>query len=120
MMVGMEQRREIERALRRTRRYWYEDGLTEMFTGAIFVLVGLSFVFEAYRLLGPFSPGFSALALPVLVVGGGLAGRSLVRRIKERFIYPRTGYVAYRRPPGQRSRLATGLVGTAMALLAGV
>ncbi|MHB1417472.1 MAG: hypothetical protein ACYC1C_19675, partial [Chloroflexota bacterium] len=46
--------------------------------------------------------------------------RSLVRRIKERFIYPRTGYVAYRRPPGQRSRLATGLVGTAMALLAGV
>ncbi len=115
----MDRDREIERVMQRTRRYWYEDGLTEMAVGCLFLAIGLLFLTE-YVLGSPLASGISAVGLPVIVVGGSWLGRYLVRIAKERYIYPRTGYVAYRRPPGGRSRTATVAVAVMVGSLIGL
>ncbi len=115
----MDREREIERAMQRTRRYWYDDGLTEMAVGCLFLAIGLLF-FTEYVLGSPLASGLSAVGLPVIVVGGSWLGRHLVRIAKERFTYPRTGYVVYRRPPGARSRTATVAVAVMVGGLVGL
>lgn len=108
--------RQLTESVQRASRYWYQDGLSEGAVGVLFLIMGLFFGLEA-RL--PADSGWraaSALALPVLIVGGVLGFRWVVRRLKERITYPRTGYVAYRRPP-QRKRLWRGVVGGAVGVL---
>jgi hypothetical protein len=99
--------RQIDRAMRRTKRYWYEDGLSELASGVIFVLLALVFYLE---LAAPPWSGFSAIALPAIVIGGASVARWLVVAAKERLTYPRTGYVAYPRAKSARSRAASALV----------
>jgi hypothetical protein len=51
---------------------------------------------------------FNQIALilqPLVLVGGYFALNGIVKPLKERYIYPRTGYVAYRKPEGKRLRL---------------
>lgn len=107
----------IERTIQRTRRYWYEDGLTEIAAGAIFLAIGLMFVAEAVGLLGPLGPGVSSLGLVAIVLGGGWLGRRAVVAMKERLTYRRTGYVANPRRRGVRSRVATAIVAGGMGAL---
>ena len=40
----------------------------------------------------------SAIVLPALLISGGLLSRRMVAAGKDRLTYPRTGYVAYRKP----------------------
>lgn len=107
----------IERTIRRTKRYWYEDGLSELAAGAIFLAIGLLFITEAVALLGPLGGGLSSLGLIVVVLCGGWLGRWAVTWGKERLTYLRTGYVSYPRWQAGRSRLATGIVAGGMAML---
>lgn len=107
---------QIDHAIRRTRRYWYEDGIIEIALGCIFLAIGLLFFVDAATPLGPSAAGFSAIGLPIVVIGGSWIARRAVAAAKARLIYPRTGYVAYRRPPRSR-RLATGIVAGAIAAL---
>lgn len=92
----------IERKVRETHRYFYNDGLVEMGVGFIFLLTGLGLVgwllFEDNQVLRI----ASALALPLLATLGALLMKRAVTAVKERVTYPRTGYVAYRE--GQPSR----------------
>ena len=106
---------EIDRAIRRTRRYWYDDGLTEVAVGCILLLIAALFYVEAVAPAGPLMAGLSSLGLPVIVIGGSLVARRLVALAKERLTYPRTGYVSYPRRPGARSKKATALVAAATA-----
>ncbi|MHB1007558.1 MAG: hypothetical protein ACYC3S_18245 [Chloroflexota bacterium] len=111
----------IDRALQRPKRYWYEDGLSEMAGGSMFALIGALFLVEVLAPPSLAFTGFSALGLPVLVLGGGWLQRRLLRLAKERITYPRTGYVAYPRVPRTRSRrLATTIlaIGTAAVVSA--
>jgi hypothetical protein len=106
-------RNDIDRAEQRARQYWYDDGLTEIATGCVFVAVGALFLAEAVGLV---ASGFSSLGLIVVVFAGVLLGRWLVRVAKERITYPRTGFVQYRlRARGMGARLATGAVGAILA-----
>ncbi|MGQ9682769.1 MAG: hypothetical protein ACUVX9_09555 [Anaerolineae bacterium] len=102
---------EIDRVMQRAWRYWYEDGLVELAAGLLFLLVGLVFAVEA---LLPHLAAFSAFALPVVVVGGMVLARWALGALKSRLVFPRTGYVSYRRV-GRRRRLLTAMVGGAMA-----
>jgi hypothetical protein len=104
----------IERALRRTRGYWYEDGLSEIALGLIFAAIGLLFWAEG---AGRVTAGLSSLGLLAIVIGGSLLGRWAVAAAKERLTYPRTGYVAYRRERSQHRRLATGLIAGGVSAL---
>jgi hypothetical protein len=98
----------IRKARLRTERYWWEDGVAEICTGGLLVLLGLYFV--AARMI-PRGPGAAALAIlmPLLFVGGYLAATRLTRKAKEGLVYPRTGYVSYARPSPRRRWLTAVL-----------
>jgi hypothetical protein len=111
---------DVEQVRKRVYRYWYEDGLAEIATGCLFVLIGL--VLGAQWLIPSGSPltAIAGLAFPVVVIGGILAVRHLVNVAKERITYPRTGYVQYGRPGPRRRRLAAvlgGSMGIVVAIL---
>ncbi|MHB1293770.1 MAG: hypothetical protein ACYC4R_02125 [Anaerolineae bacterium] len=108
----------IERTMRRTQSYWYEDGLAEITSGIGLALIGAFFYGQSLLAAHTAWVGLLALLLPVVVVGGTFAMRWLLREAKARITYPRTGYVAYPRKP-RRKRL-TAAVGAGMgAVVAG-
>jgi hypothetical protein len=105
--------RELADVERRTRRYWFDDGLAEIFASAVFLVVALYFL--AQRALGPHtSNALQNLAFPILIVVLAIARRGL-RMAKSRLVYPRTGYVAFRRPQGHR--WATGALACVISVL---
>ncbi len=98
----------IDETIQRTRRYWFVDGLNELASGFFLVLMALLF-WGAHQLSAPFSILTLAVLFPVLIFAGRWATSWLVRRLKERITYPRTGYVTYRpaRKHGRRVILLT-------------
>lgn len=108
--------RNIDDAAQRTRRYWYEDGLWEIASGLIILVLGASFFVKQLLPPGPMSRNFAALAMPVIVIGGLLLARRLVSMVRSRITYPRTGYVAYRPPSTVRS-MASASIGAAVAAI---
>ena len=111
---------DIDMVVQRTYRYWYEDGLTEIGTGCLFILIGLLFLVESILPVNSPLQGISAFGLPVLVIGGMWVGRYVLRALKSRLTYPRTGYVAYRRQSSGRrwsAFLVAGGIGALVAVL---
>jgi hypothetical protein len=86
---------------RRTRRYWFEDGLVEIGMGVLFASIALAFSIVALATAGGVPSPYGGVGLTVLVLlllSGSLAIRPAIQAAKDRVTYPRTGYVAYRRP----------------------
>ena len=82
---------------RRSKQYFYDDGITEIAAGGMFLAIALLFLAEALSPAGSFVTRFSSIVLVVLVAGGMWVLRPLVNYAKARITYPRTGYVRYRR-----------------------
>lgn len=101
----------IQETIQRTNRYWYVDGLAEMGTGTLLALYGL-FVLVASRIPAGWAAALlNGIGQPLFFIGGTILMGVIVRRLKERVTYPRTGYVAYRRRPRRAARaLVMGLV----------
>jgi hypothetical protein len=99
----------LQEWLRRPLRYWYVDGLTEMAVGAIFSLLALTELVPGLLPPGPFKSLAQAILQPLVVIGGVLGARPLVRFLKERITYPRTGQVRYRQPGPYRRWLLGSL-----------
>ena len=110
----------IQNLTRRTYQYWYNDGLTELAAGTLILLIGL--INLALALLNSSMLNTIALILqPLVLVGGYFAINGIVKSLKERYIYPRTGYVAYRKPEGRRLHLLramAALLGLVIAIAA--
>jgi hypothetical protein len=109
---------EIGQVMRQTQRYWYEDGLSDMGFGVWILGVGL--LLAAQALTPPGSPLWLVWGVggPLLLIGGGVVVNKVVRTLKERITYPRTGYVSYERARGTSRivrRLATFLVAAGVA-----
>lgn len=100
----------------RTRRYWYQDGLSEIIVGLLFLLLGGFFWLQAC--LPANSPAAILLSsgLVLVLVAGFFASRQAIRALKTRLVYPRSGYVAYRKPKRRRFWL-NGLLAIIMAIL---
>ncbi len=83
-----------------TQRYWYEDGFPDIGYGAYIAAIGLVFLGQA--LTPPGSPLWLvwSVAGPLVLIGGGLVVNRVVRTLKERVTWPRTGYVSYERARG--------------------
>lgn len=114
-------RERMDETIKRVKRYWYDDGVTEFGAGVIFLAIGLLFAFEARQPEGTALAAVSAFGLPILVIGGGLLVGRGVKAVKERLTYPRTGYVAYRKQGARRRGLAMGLaVGIAVGVVVGL
>lgn len=106
----------LKQAEKRAYQHWYQDGLAETAVGIFFLLIGLLFFVE-YGLGGG---NISAFGLPILVLGGVFALAPIVRRLKARFTYSRTGYVSYNEPTASRRWLALGIglaLGVAIVIL---
>lgn len=87
---------DVKQVEKRVRRYWYEDGIAELSSGGLFIILGL--YFSAQGFFGETSLVSIILQVSlVLLLAGGIFGlRWLVNTLKERLTYPRTGYVEYR------------------------
>ena len=86
----------IEDVLRNTRRYWFIDGLSEITGGVLIIIIALS-----YRLIFLMDDGTTRTMLlligqPSLILLSAYLSRKFITKLKERFIYPRTGFVKFR------------------------
>jgi hypothetical protein len=110
----------VNEMTKRTQRYWYEDGIWEMSFGLINLILGLFFLITApLDWTGPRAILLLLLQM-IVIVGPFLLINRVVAFLKERITYPRTGYVAYRRPaPGARAKrfMLGGLIGASVAAL---
>jgi hypothetical protein len=106
---------DVDRLMKQTQRYWYEDGIADMAMGGFMLLLGLLFAGESLTPQGSPLWGLWGVGLPMFLIGGGLVAGWIVKRLKSRVTYPRTGYVEYERKG--LSRFARML---AMALAAAV
>jgi hypothetical protein len=114
------QTNELDKVIKRTYRYWYEDGIGDLQAGSVLILLGLYFL--AIKVWGsPPSPLalYSALGLPIVLLVGMLASRVLARKAKAKLVFPRTGFVAYRKPASHR-RLKTVIASIFLSILFGV
>ena len=109
---------DIDKVIQRTHCYWYEDGLNEIATGCMFVACGLFlFMMDSVPPGSPLAPVL-AVGLTILVAFGGFSASRAVRAVKNRITYPRTGYVSYRRPEGnRRRRLIAASLGVGLGVL---
>lgn len=107
---------QIAQATRRTTRYWYDDGLVEIGTGVLFLLMAGLFAIEGLAPSGSLPALFSALGLPALLLIGMVVLGLALRAAKRRLTFPRTGYVDYPQTRPIRKVLA-GLVGGVVSLL---
>lgn len=112
----------IEHITKRMHRYWYEDGIWEIGFGLVNLLLAAFYlIVTKVRWEGPL-----IIVLPLLQIGVTLGVYFMISRVvkflKEHITYPRTGYVAYHRPPvkARLKRIAlTALIsGGTAALLA--
>jgi MFS family permease len=95
---------QIDGIMRRTRGYWYSDGFIEIAIGGLFALIGGLLFLQSRVLSGSAPMVVFAVGVPLLIMGGSLLSKQLVRALKERVTYPRTGYIAYekKRDTGKR------------------
>ncbi len=100
---------EMERIERRTRRYWFEDGIGEIGLGIVFVL--LATYFAASAAVPPDSPlkPFVTLFLPVLIVVLSFTTNRAIQAAKDRYVHPRTGYLSFPKPSSRR-RIASAVI----------
>jgi len=109
---------DIEKIEKRTVQSFYDDGLFEIALGFIFLVFG-GYIFGQTIVPegSPLNAVFSVLFVLVIVSSGFLINR-IVRFLKRRITYPRTGYVAYKKKePSPKRRLAAGIVGGVIAAL---
>lgn len=102
---------ELKKISQRSMSYWFEDGLGEIILGALFFLLGLSFFIEGMADPGTLLRRASGITGIVLMVFGAWTARPIIRKLKERVTYPRTGYVSYRKSkPTRKSRAASTIL----------
>jgi len=80
----------------RIKRYWYSDGIAELSSGGMFILLGLYFGIQGYFGEGSLVSVILQVSLVFIMMGGIFGVRWLVNTLKTRLTYPRTGYVEYR------------------------
>jgi hypothetical protein len=80
----------------RVKRYWYTDGIGELISGGMFMLLGIYFAAQQYLGEKSLAGGLLQAGLVLFLIGGMSIGRWLIKAMKSRLTYPRTGYVEYR------------------------
>ena len=99
---------QIQDWTKRTQRYWYVDGLAEIGVGAILVVLGLFYAVLETLPANAAKSWLLGLGQPVLIIGFAVLVRWIVRRLKEKITFPRTGFIAYR--PAEPRRKISGIL----------
>lgn len=110
----------IQDTIQRTQRYWYADGLNEIATGLVILLLAFSYWLLQRVDTGSGNGLIVGIVQPIVILGGFLLSNRLVRVFKERITYPRTGYVTYPRPKGKRRWKVALITGATAGILAAI
>jgi hypothetical protein len=102
----------------RVKRYWFKDGLGELVGGGMMLLIGLFFAGQKWLPQGSMGRTLLQSSLTVLLIGGALAMRWLVNKLKTRLTYPRTGYVEYEPGPKNTPSRRVFMAGIAISVSA--
>ena len=86
----------IERTIRRTRGYWYVDGLWEIGYGCLFTVMGILLYLQAAIPSESQLADLLGYAFLFLIIGLIVLINWAVRKAKEQLTYPRTGMLTYR------------------------
>lgn len=87
---------DMKQVEQRVKRYWYTDGIAEIASGGMFLLLGLYFGVLGYFEEGSLVSVILQVSMVLVMIGGAFGVRWLVNTLKSRLTYPRTGYVEYR------------------------
>jgi hypothetical protein len=109
----------LDKNIQRTRQYWYVDGLAEIAFGGLCLFLGLYFFAKATLSSGSPIGLFLDIGFVLLVVGYGVLAGRILKAVKMRLTYPRTGYVSYPRSKGKRRR-TTFIIGIIIGALLGL
>ena len=104
-------RPDFDEIARRPLRYWDVDGLPELVMGILWTLWGAAWLFGE-ALPHDWRWNVYWTAVPVVLAFSGLAAVRVIKSLKSRLTFPRTGYVAWKEP----SR-GTHLAGAAIAIV---
>jgi uncharacterized protein (DUF486 family) len=85
----------------RTLQYWFDDGIVELGLGGLFLALGGYFYIQTALENSWLADWFSGV-FALLFIGGWYLVQAFIRSLKERFTFPRTGYVAYRKDENHR------------------
>jgi hypothetical protein len=107
---------QLQQLTRRTRQYWYIDGISELSFGGLCLLLALYFLSQALLPAESTLSSMLTTGFVLILVGAGLATRKLIHTLKSRLTYPRTGYVGYTHPNKNR-RVLNMLVASFMGIL---
>lgn len=88
----------IADATRRTRGYWFIDGLAEIGTGILFMVVSIPYLLWSLAPEGSSMAKLASSGRDVLLLMGIVILFVVIRAAKLRSTYPRTGYVEDQRP----------------------
>ncbi len=94
--------RQIESVMKRARGYWFVDGFTELFAGILFILLGGITLLGGVVPQNSFLSQFISLAESAAIVKflGLILAVLGLWWLKDRFTYPRTGFVREKGVPG--------------------
>lgn len=87
----------LNQNLNRPQRYWYVDGLAEITGGLVIFMIGLIQALAVFITNNPVRAWLVGVGQPVIIISFAFLARIIVRNLKEKITYPRTGYVRY--PP---------------------
>ena len=106
----------LKKTLLRTIQYRFEDGIIELVMATMFLLAGIYFyllaVIENNQLAEIIAASFG-----VIFIGVWYLAQYLIRSLKERITFSRTGYVAYREGQVKRSVLVILAIVFAISLV---
>ena len=107
---------ELEEKQLRAKQYWYVDGTYEFNMAGICILLTLYFLglakFEGTKF------GSFLSVIMVLVFIGGIFGVSwLIRQLKARITFPRTGYVSHKRETGKKRIVRMVMIGATAGII---
>jgi hypothetical protein len=109
---------DIEKIEKRTVQSFYDDGVFEIALGFVFVLLGGYLFLQTALPKGSTLAAIMSIALIGVIFLAGFLVNRIIRVLKRRITYPRTGYAAFRKQPvSPRKRFRAGLFGGFMGLL---
>jgi len=109
----MTSNKSLDQLTKRPIQYWFEDGIGELVTGGLFLLIGVYLILQSMLTQSFWQAAVSILSV-FFISGGVILGRMLIAKLKGRLVYPRTGYVSYPRHPNKQKLAVT--LGTVIAV----
>ena len=100
---------QFDNVSRRTRQYWFSDGLVEIFVGVTFLILGFYFFLQAALPADSMILIILQMGFVVLLIGTIFVSRFFVNKIKIRLTYPRTGFVKFKAASRKQRVISAGL-----------